>query len=451
MIRGYRRLAPAAVFAFFWAAAVPALAQYQNQYYPPKLVHQGSTAKSIAGTGTVVVQVQVNANGSHKAIRVLHSSNAGDNAAALDIAQRSSYKPAHRGSRPVVAFYDFTLKFTGKTVAAAQQAPAGFSGAAAAIDRLIRSGKYAAAKAQAQSALSAHPADPILNSELGAAEYFLKDETSAAAAFSKVSSLNAEFKQVAAISYVGASHDLLDQNPAQAVLYAQKAVALAPSGASYYTLGSAELAAGSAAQAVIDLKRARDLVFADPKAATQARVNVDGQLYQAYIAAKDSDDAKAALDEMRRLDPNNPTIGVYVANTYITQGQALEKAGKYADAVAAYEKAAAAGGTDALVTGDTSAAFAMGKMLESQKSATAADYEKMKAYADKALAAKPDDARANFAEGIALADEYTVGGKSNGQLKTQALASLNKAKSAAQAAGNFSLSLQIDNFIKTVP
>ena len=58
------------------------------------------------------------------------------------------------------------------------------------------------------------------------------------------------------------------------------------------------------------------------------------------------------------------------------------------------------------------------------------------------------DAQANFAEGVALAGEYVVGGKSDASLKSQALAALNKAKSAAQASGNFSLSLSVDNFIK---
>ncbi len=35
---------------------------------------------------------------------------AGDNAAAMDIAQNSTYRPAHRGTTPITAFYDFTLQ-----------------------------------------------------------------------------------------------------------------------------------------------------------------------------------------------------------------------------------------------------------------------------------------------------------------------------------------------------
>jgi TonB family protein len=452
MIRISRWLASAAVVTFAAVNAGPALAQYESQYYAPKLLHQGKTSKAISGTGTVIVQVQVNPNGSHKAIRVLKSTNAGDNAAALDIAQNSTYKPARRGSRSVPAFYDFTLKFTGKTVAAAKEAPPQFSGKAAQIDHLIRSGNYAAAKAQAQQALASRPDDAILNSELGAANYFLNDYAAAATSFSKVGALNAEFKPVATISFIAAAKSMLQTNPTQAVAYAQKAVALMPNGNSYFMLGAAEAAAGSSTQAIADLKHARDLVFADQKTTAKERVNVDGQLYSAYVKAGDTADAQATLAEMKRLDPSNPAIGTYVANSYIVQGQSLEKQGKYEEAIEAYQQGAQGGTPEAQVTGYTSAALAMGNMLEKQKTTpTAADYQKMKALADKALAVKPDDAMANYAEGIALANEYAVGGKSNAQLKAQALAALDKAKAAAQAAGNVSLSLSIDNFKKTIP
>ena len=72
----------------------------------------------------------------------------------------------------------------------------------------------------------------------------------------------------------------------------------------------------------------------------------------------------------------------------------------------------------------------------------------MKAEADKALAVNPNDPLALFADGIALYGQYVTGGSSNAGLKTQAVDTLNKAKSAAQAAGNMSLSLNIDNFMK---
>ena len=110
---------------------------------------------SIAGSGRVVVQVQVNADGSHKAIRVIHSSNSGDNAAAMEIAQNSTYRPAHRGGKPITAFYDFTLNFHGKSVAQAPSessgmvlSSAGLSTAAAQIAALLRQRQYAASQSE---------------------------------------------------------------------------------------------------------------------------------------------------------------------------------------------------------------------------------------------------------------------------------------------------------------
>jgi len=448
MIRISLVAAATCALAAVGAFGLPAHAQYSSEYTPPKLMHRGATTKSIAGTGTVVVQVQVNADGSHHALRVIRSTNSGDNAAALDIAQNSTYRPAHRGKTAVPAFYDFTLKFTGKAVAAASTG--GMSGVSGQIDRMIRAGNYAGAKARAEQELAANPNDPVLNSELGAANYFLADYPAAADAFLKVSSVPHEFAQVAANSYVQAAQKLAGSDPQRALSFAQRAVAMAPNGGgAYYALGAAELNSGNATQAVTDLKKAHDLLFADPKADAKSKANVDFELYNAYVKAGDTAQAQATMDEIKRVDPNNPNIAMLATNSYLTQGQAAQKAGKYTEAIADFEKAAASGGQQAQVTGNTSAAFAVSAMLNAQKTApTVADYGKMKSYADKALAADPNDAQANFAEGVALGGQYIVGGKSDANLKSQALAALNKAKSAAQASGNFSLSLAIDNFIK---
>lgn len=453
MSRISRLAASAGMLALAGAFAAPALAQYANEYYPPHLTHQAKTAKPIAGSGTVIIQVQVNANGSHHVIKVIKSTNSGDNAAALDIAQRSSYHPATRGKKAVTAFYDFTLKFTGKTVANAAGSSAGgskFSGREGQIDRMIRAGNYNGAKAAATSALSSSPDNGILLSELGAANYFLTDYPAAAEAFAKVSDLNPEFKQVAANSFMQAAEKLLTSNATLAVAYAQRGAALSPGGGAFYALGSAELAAGNATQAVSDLKKAHDAVFNDSKSDTKSRVNVDAQLYQAQQKAGDTAGASATMDEIKRLDPNNPAMGTIQANSYITQGQALQREGKYDEAIAAFQQAAATNIPDAQVTGNLSAAFALsGKLSQKDAKPTVADYQKMQAFADKALAIRPNDAQGNFAEGIALAGQYLVGNKSDASLKTKALAALAKAKSEAQASGNMSLSIAVDNFIKS--
>jgi TonB family protein len=451
MIRISRWAAPVTVLALAGMFGTPAYAQYANEYTPPKLAHQGTTGKPIAGTGTVIVQVQVNGDGSHRAIKVIKSTNSGDNAAALEIAQRSTYHPARRGKRPITAFYDYTLKFTGKSVAAARSAGLSFSGASAAIDQLIKSGNYAGAKARAQAALQSKPGDPTITAQLGAAEYFLNDPVSAAATFAKVSSLSPVFKLVASNSYMQAASHLASSDPQLAMAYARKAVALTPNaGGAYYALGAAELASGDAAQAATDLKKARDIVFADPKTDAKSRVNVDAELYSAYTKAGDTAQAQATMAEIRQIDPNNTAVATLQANSYITQGQALQKAGKYDEAIAAYLQAAAVNNPDAQVTGYLSAAFALSaKLAQPSAKPTPANFKTMQGYADKAMAIRPADPQVNYAEGIALAGQYLTGGKTDASLKTQAMAALNKAKSEAQASGNMSLSLSIDNFVKT--
>src|SRR6185437_9578428 len=117
MTRSIRIVAGATALAAAAAFALPANAQYASEFIPAKLVRQGSTSKAIAGSGTVIVQVQVNANGSHHVVKIIKSTNSADNAAAMDIASNSTYRPAHRGKTAVMAFYDFTLKFKGRSVA----------------------------------------------------------------------------------------------------------------------------------------------------------------------------------------------------------------------------------------------------------------------------------------------------------------------------------------------
>ena len=141
MIRISRLATAAAALAAAGTFAAPASAQYANEYLPPKMTHQGKTTHAIAGTGTVVVQVQVNANGTAKAIRVIHSSNSGDNSAAMDIANHSTYRPAHRGKKasPRITISRSSSK-------ASRSRPTPFRPArprkAASIDSLIRAGKY---------------------------------------------------------------------------------------------------------------------------------------------------------------------------------------------------------------------------------------------------------------------------------------------------------------------
>jgi tetratricopeptide (TPR) repeat protein len=448
MIRSIRIVAGVTAIAAAAAFTLPANAQYAYEFTPAKLVHQGSTSKPIAGTGTVIVQVQVNPDGSHHVVKVIKSTNTADNAAAMDIASHSTYRPAHRGKTPVMAFYDFTLKFKGKTVGRSGETVVRGS-LAARVDALIHQGKYDAAKSQLQQALASNPGDSTLNEELGTAEYYLADYPASAAAFDKVPSISKTFSQVAAQAYALAAVKTASSSPQSAVGYGKKAVALAPGANSYYALGTAELNSGDASAAVTDLKKAFELVQADPKADKKTKVAIASQLYAAYDKAGDTADAEKTLATIKQIDPSNTSVQTLQGNRYIQAANDASKAGNHAEAIKDFEQAAAVGSPQVQVTAYAAAALEENALLQSQKTPpTKDDYAKVKAYADKALAINANDALANYAEGVGLAGEWALGGKQDAGLKSQALAALNKAKAAAQAAGNISLSLNIDNFIK---
>ncbi len=448
MIRSIRIVASATAVAAAAAFALPANAQYANEFSPAKLIHQGSTSKAIAGTGTVVVQVQVRANGSHHVVKIIRSTNSGDNAAAMDIASNSTYRPAHRGKKPVTAYYDFTLKFKGKSVASNGETVASGS-AAAKIDTLIHQGKYDAAKTQLDAALARNPNDPILNQELGTTEYFLADYPASAAAFDKVSTITKTFSQVAAQAYALAAVKTASDSPQQAVSYGKKAAQLAPGPNSYYALGTAELEAGDTSSAISDLNKAFSAVQSDAKTDKKTKVAIASQLYAAYTKAGDTANAEKTLATIKQIDPNNTSVATLEGNRYIQAANEASKAGNHAEALKDFEQAAAVGSPQIQVTAYAAAALEENALLQSQKTPPSKDdYAKVKAYADKALAVNANDALANYAEGVALTGEWVLGNKSDAGLKAQALAALNKAKAAAQSAGNISLSLNIDNFIK---
>jgi TonB family protein len=434
--------------AGFLLGTLPVAAQYANEFSPAKLVKQGKTSVDIAGTGQVVVQVQVNSDGTHKAIKVIKSTNQGDNAAAMDIAQNSSYRPAHRGSTPVTAFYDFTLKFNGKSVASAESeggggggggSGAGLSPAAQSVANLIRQKNYAAAKSRAQAALISAPDDQSLRQMLGVASFDSGDAVTAAAAFDKVPTVGKQFQPAAAASFAAASVAVADQNPQQALAYAQKAVALNPDTNSRFALGTAQLANKQFADAVTTLKAVHASAINDPKISKSAKVNIDARLMSAYLATGDSQGAATLAAEIKQLDPSSTLPGRVLGNTYLKMGVDAATAQKYDDAFKYYEMAAAQGDPEVGVTADTEAAFLITKTPKP-------DYKKMQAYADKAIALKPDDAQANFAEGIALTGQWAQ--SHDDAQKKKALDALNHADSLAKTAGNEALALSIETFIK---
>ena len=440
-ISGIAALAAAATVGL---GALPAVAQYANEFTPAKLIKQGTTSTDIAGSGLVIVQVQVNADGTHKAIKVIKTTNSGDNSAALDIAQNSTYRPAHRGTTPVTAFYDFTLRFNGKSVASSQSrsgggGSAGLSPAATAVANLIRAKNYDQAKAKAQAGLLSAPDDQSLRQMLGIAAFDSGDVTMAAQAFDKVPTIGKQFQPAAAASFAAASVSVADQNATEALGYAQKAVALNPDANSRFALGTAQLANKQYTDAIATLKSVHDTAMNDPKLSKAAKVNIDARLMSAYLATGDSKNAQTIANEIKQLDPSSTLPGRVLGNTYLKMGVDAGTAQKYDDALKYYDMAAAQGDPEVAVTADTEAAFLITKTPKP-------DFKKMQAYADKAIAIKPDDPQANFAEGIAYAGQWTQ--SHDDSQKKKALDALNHADSLAKAAGNEALALSIETFIK---
>jgi TonB family protein len=431
----------------FSALGDRALAQYSNEYTPAKLIKQGTTSESIAGSGKVVVQVQVNADGSHKAIRVISSTNSGDNQAAMQIAQSSSYRPAHRGTTPITAFYDFTLKFNGKSVAQNPSETGGISmpasgtlsPAAAQIATLIREKQYGQAKSKAQAALLNSPDDQGVRQMLGIAYYDSQDFDGAAEAFDKVPTIAPQFKSVAAQSFAAAAVKAASSNPTQALNYANKAMSLVPDTNSRFALGVAQLANNDNAAALASLKAAHDSAMSDSKIPVASRVNIDSELLQAYLANNDVAGAQAVSAQIKQLDPSSTAGARAMGASLLKSGQAAAAAKDTETALKDFDQAAGLGDPQVAVTANVSAAFAVAQSAKP-------DWKRMQSYADKALALQPNNAQANFAEGIALTGQWA--GSHNDGTKKQAADAMAKADQQAKADGNEALALQVETFIK---
>jgi len=411
----------------FALSGLPAQAQYANEFHIAKVVKQGTTTQPIAGSGTVEVQVQVNADGTHKVMKVLKSSNEGDNAAALEIAQTSTYRPATKGTTPQTSFYSFVLKFNGKSVANSVDESAGTPGGSE-IEALIRDKKYDEAIAKTNVSLISSPGNPQLLQLLGIAQYFKGDEVASATAFAKVPTINKEWANLAASAFAGAAVTQSAVDAEQSMTFAQKAVGLANNANSNFALGVAQLANKQYAAAIATLKPVHD------KATGSTKLQIDRELLTAYLGTNDTDGINAMSAEMKTLDPTGNSAALAIGNHYLLMGNAAVQAKDYEGAVKAYDQAIATGDPKVAVTGELGAALAIIQMPKP-------DYARAKGYAVKAVTGAPDDPNANFAAGIAFAGTGD---------KKGAITYLKKADDLAKAAGNVGLSLQIENQLKSL-
>ena len=403
----------------------------ENYYTPPKLKAQGSSSAAVAGPGVVIVKVLVAKDGSAKVQGVVRSSNHADDPVALDIAKSSTYRPATRGTTAITAFYDYTLKFNVKGGSASSDAGAG---GLAAFERQIRAGNYSSAQTGLTAFVAAHPGDTKAELDLGIASAYLNEASAAAVAFGKAGAIPDTYHALAAKSFNDAANEAYKAKdyPA-AVVAAKRAVEFAPGPFTWNSLGTAEDAAGDRAAASADLEKARSLAAADSALKPADRARIDANLVSAYVDAGRIDDAKTVAAEATKLDPTQTGAQMFLANYYSKTASDLIAAGKLPEGAAAYEQAAVAAPSQA-VQSYTEAAFAYLKMKPN------AANDKAKADADKALAIDPANASANFAAGIALANQP---GKSK-----DALTYLNKADTAAKAGSDPALTSAIENVLK---
>jgi tetratricopeptide (TPR) repeat protein len=433
-LNGRNSLAAAGACALAIAAPLGASAQSgtENYYYPPKIASFGKSSIPIAGPGNVIVKVLVKADGTFVVSGILKTSNPGDNATALDIAKHSTYHPAGRGlaKKPITAYYDFAVKFTGSGASNGDEAAA--SGALGGPEADMRAGKYTDAQSALTSYIAGHPEDQKAFVDLAVTDVFLNDYPGAAAAFDKVTALPDSDKAIAVKAYseASAAAQKAGKND-DAVAYAKKVLALAPTAYSYNTLGTAEHAAGDDAAAVADLDKARGM-SASLKA--DDRVAIDLNLLSVLYAAGKDDQAAPVIAEVNSLAPGNVGLQNVTANHYIKIAQAADAASKPGEAEAAWEQAAIAAPSQA-------SSFYGHAAIDELTKKDGVDLAKARGDAEKALLTDPNSAVANYVIGYVLAKQ----GK-----KTDALTYLKKADASAKSGTDSGLTSGIESLIKQV-
>jgi hypothetical protein len=397
-------------------------------YVAPKMIKQGTNQSAIAGPGSVIVKVLVHPDGTHAVQGVIRTTNPADNAAALEIATSSTYAPATRGPKKLLAYYDYTIKFTG---AGAQ---ADVPGGIGQFDRELRSGNYASAQAGLKEFLAAHPGDTNAELELGLADTYLNDSEDATAAFDKAGTIPGNYKTVAAKAYIDRAVALLNaKDYVNGLAVAKRAVEVDPGFATYDTRGVAEMENGDATTSLADIQKAHEIAQTEAGIPATSRADNAIHLMQADLANDNIDAAKTAASEASKVDPSMKPLAERVfANYYTLKAQAAETGGKYVDAAGLFEQGA-------LVAPSQAATLYANAALAYLKVTPNPDDDKAGASADKALAIDANEPAANYAKGVVLANQNK---------KSDALTFLGKADTLAKAAGKPDLATSAENAIK---
>ncbi|GAC1404647.1 MAG: hypothetical protein NVSMB64_08210 [Candidatus Velthaea sp.] len=422
-----------AALAALAVGALPLVAPAQTGvfYSPPKLLTRGTNTSPVAGKGSVTVKIFVHKNGKPEApSAVSKSTNPGDNAAALEIARTSTYKPAARDGKPVDAFYTFVLNFAGGD-GGASIGDASSNATLRKVAAMERAGNYTGAKSELNAYLKTSPDDTEANTLLGIASAFTDDPTAAAAAFDKAGTVPEKYKALAGRAYANAATAASRANNNDvAATYASKAIELAPSAEGYNVRGMAQYMQKKYDAAIPDLEKARDLAMAQ-KADSKNLAIIETNLAAAYMGAGQNEKAQAMAKDVQRLDPSNTVIADVLANSYDEKAAALSKAGNRAEAVAQLEAGAAAVPKRAVILYSEAAS-----MLANDPKP---DWKRVKAEADKALAADAADGLSNYLAGIALANQSS---------KKDALVYFTKAQASSKAGSDAEFAKRVEAAIK---
>jgi tetratricopeptide (TPR) repeat protein len=422
-----RRLIAALALLALGGLPLAGSAQTEKFYRPPKVLKLGSHSAAVAGNGAVQVKVFIKKDGTIGSATVVKSSNHADDAAALQIAKSSSFRVGTLDGVPGDYFYTVLLKFNGAQVSSGDMDA---SGLAAAMG-LVRAGKYDDAKTEINAYLSAHPGDKGAEALLGVADGYLGDASGAATAFDAAGTIPPNYRVVAAKAYSDAAIAALKnhQND-EAIALGDKALALQQNVNTYFILGTAHTDAHQFPAAIVEFEKAKSLALSG-KADAATLDTIDSGLMAAYLFGGETDKGLALAQDLRKRDPSSSRIDDTLVSFYTQQAVTELSAGKRDQAVATLEAGAAA------VPKRASALYVQAANIIA--GAQPPDWKKVKAEADKALAADPSDAHANFLEGVSLANTGD---------RTGAVPYLQKAK--ANAGSDASLITSIDAALKAV-
>jgi len=335
----------AAACAATLISLAPAARGDVTYYTPPKFKHKvlpiyPDSARAAHETGTVVLQVLVDAHGTPKMFKIAKSSGHKDlDDAVMAAAKASTYSPALRGSTPTLGFYDVTYKFnlTGVAEDEGNQADLAKKLAANPKDvstRLTLSTDYINQKnwAQAEQTLTEGtqlvPNNAKLWAYLGLAYYQDAEATKDTSkykpsvdAYDQALKLDpkVETSNVAALAYFNYGFHLQQSlDNAGALTYAQKAVNLSPKSSQFYILlGESQTATGDFANAVATLKKAESL---DDKKASMVTARIVADEGNAELAQNDKVNGMADINRAEQINPQAPFAYEYLFSYYVKSG-----------------------------------------------------------------------------------------------------------------------------------